>query len=480
MQALNPYLPSFEYVPDGEPRVFGDRVYVYGSHDIFNGNDFCLGDYVCWSAPVDDLGDWRKDGVIYHKIQDPYNGKGNMNMCAPDVIQGSDGRYYLYYQLHLLSITSVAVCDTPAGKYEFLGYVRHSDGTPWGKKRGDTFAFDPGILKDDDGKYYLYVGFTPTQADFRLLLKIRGNKVDGAVCLELEKDMMTVKGGEQPVVPGIVKAKGTSFEGHAFFEASSPRKIGGKYYFVYSSELSHELCYAVSNDPNRGYTYGGTLVSIGNVGYNGRTDADNYTGNTHGGMVEINGQWYIFYHRQTNLQKCARQACAEKIHILPDGKIPQVETTSCGLNNGPLEGKGKYEARIACALQSATGTFAYVNVKEKNKDDLHPYFTQTGFDREDKPDQYIANMRDGAKAGFRYFSFDSLKQLSVSLRGNGKGFMEVRLEEKGAPIVRIPVNAKSTYTRFSGRTNREISGVHGLYFDFQGTGYVDFEWFELQ
>ncbi len=36
-QAYNPYLPSWEYIPDGEPYVFGDRVYVYGSHDFYNG-----------------------------------------------------------------------------------------------------------------------------------------------------------------------------------------------------------------------------------------------------------------------------------------------------------------------------------------------------------------------------------------------------------------------------------------------------------
>ena len=58
-QAVNPYMPSWEYVPDAEPHVVGDRVYVYGSHDIFNGLNFCLGDYVCWSAPVNDLGNWR-------------------------------------------------------------------------------------------------------------------------------------------------------------------------------------------------------------------------------------------------------------------------------------------------------------------------------------------------------------------------------------------------------------------------------------
>lgn len=56
-QAFNPYLPSWEYVPDGEPHVFGDRVYIYGSHDRYNGHVFCLNDYVSWSAPVDRLGD---------------------------------------------------------------------------------------------------------------------------------------------------------------------------------------------------------------------------------------------------------------------------------------------------------------------------------------------------------------------------------------------------------------------------------------
>ena len=63
----NPYLPNWEYIPDGEPHVFGDRVYVYGSHDYFNGNVFCLGDYVCYSAPVTDLTDWKYEGVIYEK-----------------------------------------------------------------------------------------------------------------------------------------------------------------------------------------------------------------------------------------------------------------------------------------------------------------------------------------------------------------------------------------------------------------------------
>lgn len=49
-QCLNPYLPLYEHIPDGEPHVFQNRLYIFGSHDrlyIFgshdreNGNEFC-------------------------------------------------------------------------------------------------------------------------------------------------------------------------------------------------------------------------------------------------------------------------------------------------------------------------------------------------------------------------------------------------------------------------------------------------------
>ena len=30
---MNPFLPLWEYTPDGEPHIFGDRIYLFGSHD---------------------------------------------------------------------------------------------------------------------------------------------------------------------------------------------------------------------------------------------------------------------------------------------------------------------------------------------------------------------------------------------------------------------------------------------------------------
>ena len=163
-QVYNPFLPLEEYIPDGEPHVFGDRVYLFGSHDKEGGETFCMLDYTVYSAPVSDLAHWRREGVIYHAGQDP-DYECRHYMYAPDVVQGNDGRFYLYYcmsgdygQGGYWGPIQVAVCDSPAGSYEYLGYVRNPDGTPY----NEHICFDPAVL-NDNGRIYLYSG---TQYDF--------------------------------------------------------------------------------------------------------------------------------------------------------------------------------------------------------------------------------------------------------------------------------------------------------------------------
>ncbi len=476
-QVFNPYLPSWEYIPDGEPHVFGDRVYVYGSHDSFNAPIFCTGDYMCWSAPVDDLSDWRNEGVIFRKIQDPKNKLGLRLLFAPDVCQGPDGRYYLYYAFDFMGIMGVAVSNSPAGPYEFLGHVHYKDGTIWGRRKGDQFPFDPGVLADDDGRIWLYSGFyTPTPA---IVTGFKKLKNDGGVVVELEQDMVTIKTEPKLLFP---KEGPGSFPNHEFFEASSIRKDNGKYIFVYSSRHNHELCYAVSDKPDDGFVYGGTLVDQGDMFLNGNEDeskALNYLGNTHGGMLKIGEQWYIFYHRQTNRHSYSRQACAEKLVRNPDGSFQQAEVTSCGLNDGPLKAEGRYEARIACNLWSKNGVGRYDGSSPKKRLADHPYFTQTGKDREENGDQYIANMQDGAVAGFKYFQFDGPKKILVELGGTADGQMEVSDNPEFKNVTSIPVSLKGGIASFGSRLDVG-AGVKPLYFRFVGTGAVDFHAFELQ
>lgn len=62
------------------------------------------------------------------RTDDPVNRDGKASLPAPDCIQGPDGRQYLYYFLGRKSLIGVAVCDRPAGKYEFYGHVHYPDG----------------------------------------------------------------------------------------------------------------------------------------------------------------------------------------------------------------------------------------------------------------------------------------------------------------------------------------------------------------
>lgn len=482
MQIFNPFLPGNEYIPDGEPHIFGDRLYLFGSHDRFNAPIFCPNDYVCWSAPLSDLSNWVCSGTIYKKSQDPMNRSGLHLLFAPDVVQGIDGRYYLFYGLDFMGMMGVAVCDRPDGQYEFLGHIRHADGKLWGRRTGDEFPFDPGVLVDDDGRIWLYSGFeTKVPAIYTGFVDLKNS---GGVVLELDKDMLTIKQEPKLLFPIKTNHPAPDFAGHTFFEAPSIRKIDGKYVFVYSSTHNHELCYATSSRPDGDFRFGGTLVDLGDLYLNGNEDehhAANYLGNTHGGLIELSGQWYVFYHRQTNRHSYSRQACAEPLQRTADGGFLQAEVTSCGLNRGPLSGIGVYSAHIACNLWSADGTQRVDGKHIRRRLHDHPYITQTGRDGDPHSDAYIANMHSGSVAGFKYFSLTNGTTISLTISGKVKGIVEVSTDAKFQHIAcKINVEGGSNERTKSTLARLQIpDGVHALFFRFQGEGSLNVFSFEL-
>lgn len=482
-QAVNPYLPSWEYVPDGEPYVFGGRVYVYGSHDLYDGETFCLGDYVCWSAPVSDLGNWHYEGIIYPKTADPFNKDGRMCLYAPDVTVGSDGKYYLYYVLDKVNVVSVAVSDKPAGPFEFYGYVHYKDGTKLGDRRtsgdgsaaanGEEFKsgmkmvndepqFDPGVITEGE-RTYLYTGFAG-----------HGDKSrHGAMMTVLGADMLTIE--EEPifVCPGDEYSKGTGFEGHAFFEAPSIRKKGSTYYFVYSSEVMHELCYATSDSPAGPFTYGGVLVSNCDLGIDSYKPADMamaYGGNNHGSMIEIGNDWYIFYHRQTNNTWFSRQVCAEKLTFKEDGIcVNQAEITSCGLNGAPLCDVGEYPTYIVCNL--------FNDKHARYVEGDAPAVVQEGGDGTPNLG-YIKQLTDGSTAGFKYFDLKNATGLCVKTRGYFNGTIEVRIKWDGDVIGSMPIDGTNIWTDRVCHFEA-LTGTYPLYITFKGSGTCSMKSFEF-
>ena len=471
----NPFLPLDIYISDGEPHVFGDRVYLFGSQDQEGGSVFCPLDYVCWSAPVEDPTAWRCEGTIYRRDQDPREGAF---LYAPDVVRGNDGRYYLYYTTERFSEPlRVAVCDEPAGHYRFYGLVRNPDGTPFTKR----IPFDPAVI-NDNGTIRLYYGWGLHLGDNsinRLSMEITGRimfgkskdkdyagNIMGAFTVELADDMLTVKTEPKLIVPCHMEAKGTDFAEHSFYEGSSIRKVNGKYYFIYSSQVNHELCYAVSDYPDWGFKYGGVIISNGDIGYKGRKAKDrlNTTGNNHGSIEQINGQWYIFYHRHTHNRSCCRQACAEKIEILPDGSIPQVEVTSAGLKLEPFD-CGTYPAAMACNLHRGRMKHIVNGISKADK----PCISH------DQQDRFISNIQDDTWIAYKYFSLQNKMKITVLTRGTASGLLEIYAGH--ALLGTLQIQPGECWQKAG--THISYDGTAALQFHYRGKGKLDFLSFTL-
>ena len=373
----NPYLPNWEYIPDGEPRVFGDRIYVYGSHDRKDSIDFCDYKLKVWSAPVSDPTKWVCHGDIF-RSRDGHVSPSDVDwtdelLFAPDVVERG-GKYYLYAYI-VNAKGCVAVADRPEGPFRLLS--RYEYDIPNHYDNG-TFI-DPGVLVDDDGRVYIYCGY------------------QGSYMCELKDNMYEA-------VPGSYKLDIIpTAEPHRFFEACSPRKINGTYYLIYSPQRGSCLDYATSDSPTGPFTYRGTIIDNG-IDFPG--------GNDHGSVCCINGQWYIFYHRMTNGTIMSRRGCVERIEILPDGTIPQVEMTSLGFEES-LNPYDFTQADTACVLKGGC------------------YITETSvFERP------IVNVTDGCVMGWKYFDFgedfaSKTMQIRLKLRGTGsRGRVHVRLDSE--------------------------------------------------
>jgi hypothetical protein len=379
LHGQNPFLPPTAFIPDGEPHVFeykGEkRVYVYGSRDE-RVTAYCGYGHDVWSAPADDLTQWTNHGEIFNVKQVLDIGYGivdEQHFGAPDCVYNPvTGKYYLYTflgALYRLDGKEGPLPDAPStvpgfGPYGPKCVMAQSD-SPTGPflnpvmcdwpPANDRGAFDPAVLVDrqDDGsvRVYAYWGM------------VRGDR-----CAELDPhDMHTIINPEtrKPDRNAFTKTlpDESSLNGSSLFEASSIRKVAdGKYVFIYSpNEAISTLTYCYGNSPLGPWTYGGKIINNQN-GWRG--------GNDHGGIFEVNGQWYVVYHRPGG-NNFNRQAMIEPIRLTIEAgrvAIPEVEMTSQGVLTNGLDPFRRYYAGIVCYRDN----HAYIDGAQRNTDGMNP------------------------------------------------------------------------------------------------------------
>ncbi len=451
-QAQNPYLPLWEHVPDGEPRVFEDpdnpgklRAYIIGSHDT-HYSEYCGNDVRMWSAPVEDLTQWRDEGPIFSYYVD---GRWD-TMYAPDLVEIKDPQtgkktYWLYpHSRGWRRVPLVCKGDRPNGPFTPVNLTE--DGRAC--VDGSLIDFDPSVFvenitdkKDPDFskgfRAYVFYGFqhsTACQLDQNTMFSKRpgtelidpfipASSADGRLLDKAGSEYKALYQGQNPL----------DFN---FFEASSIRQVGNKYVMVFSGYSGKEyglgntnsaLRYAYGDSPLGPWRSGGVLVDSRGVVLNedgSKLITTNFGHNTHGSLQEINGQWYVFYHRPPRGFGNARQAMVAPVKIEWDkkpvakgGKVRIVgydpftpnnewtakasdgneytgaEVTSEGFQIFGLPPYQYYSAGLAC--------FVYGPNANNWMQDNHDVWNNS---------MDLAGIQNGGIVGFKYFGFGGLAQ----------------------------------------------------------------------
>ena len=501
MQAQNPYLPLWEHLPDGEPRVFEDpdqpgkfRAYIIGSHDT-HYSEYCGNDVRMWSAPVEDLTQWRDEGPIFKHFVD---GRWD-TMFAPDLVEVKDkttGKktYWLYpHSRGWRRVGMVCKSDRPNGPFTPVNLT--SDGRAC--VDGSLIDFDPSVFvenitdkKDPDFargyRAYVFSGFqhsTAYELDPENMYAVRpGTKVidpfipassaDGRL-LDKEGSVYTaLYEGQNPL----------DFN---FFEASSIRQVGNKYVMVFSGYSGKEyglgntnsaLRYAYGDSPLGPWRAGGCLVDSRGVVLNedgSKITTSNAAHNTHGSLQQINGQWYVFYHRPPRGFANARQAMVAPVKIewdkKPVAKGGQVRITAYD----PFTKNNEWTAKAADGneYRGAEVTsegfqifglppYAYYSAG------IACYMTGPGSNEwlQDNHDVWsnhmdLAGIKNGGIVGYKYFGFGGLAQTQKGLpafegtkQGNNTHFnLYLTPSGKGAFKIHVMLDGPYANSTWKGR-----------------------------
>ena len=425
---FNPIVPAGVYIADPEVRLMPDgRLYLYGSRDE-PGNAWCSHSYNILSTS--DLVHWDMEQTSFAtqglgKQTDYTDGV----LYAPDCIYHK-GKYYLYYCLAGGGDDEgVATASSPYGPFKK------------GRKIEGINGIDPSVFIDDDGQAYLFWG---------------QGYAKGA---KLSQDMRSIE--------GAVHDSLLTYETHAFNEGSSVRKRNGIYYYVYASHSQHgesncaTLDYATATSPFGPYTYRGVIIDNWGSGRN--------LVNNHGCIFEYKGKWYVAYHRPTHATSSMRKACIEPITFNPDGTIQPVEMTTQGVG-GPISPLCRMDAARACLMNG--------NVMVEVRRPAH-----------DIPVEYLAGIRDGDYACWKYYDFDQAEVcrfVCKTWKKNSAARIEIRLDAPDGELIGVCNLKPQSETAYAIHETdiRPVKGKHALYFMFKAADpaekeidLLNLEWF---
>ena len=309
------------YTADPSAHVFNGRIYIYPSHDVEHdvpddddGEQYIMEDYHILS--MDSLDSECVDnGLALSQKDVPWVSR---QMWAPDAVC-INGRYYLVFPAKDkdgIFRLGVAESDSPTGPFKPQDdYIKGS------------YSIDPAVMVDDDGRIYCYYGgLWGGQLEMWQSGKFNRDEprpsgedpAIGPMFAEFSKDM--TKFISEPKHLVITDEKGEQLragdEERRYFEGPWMHKFNGKYYLSYSTGSTHFLCYAEGDRPDGPFRYKGKIMEPV-LGWT-----------THHSILEIDGEWYIFYHDCELSGGITHERCVKytKLNIDKDGNIDTIHT----------------------------------------------------------------------------------------------------------------------------------------------------------
>ena len=533
VSAQNPYLPLWEHLPDGEPRVFEDpdhpgkyRAYIIGSHDItYSG--YCGNDIRMWSAPVEDLSQWKDEGPIFSWYVD---GQWD-TMFAPDLVETTDRKtgkktYWLYpHSRGWRRVPMVCKGDRPNGPFTPVNLTK--DGRQC--LPGSLIDFDPSVFienitdkKDPDYdkgfRAYVFYGFqhsTACELDQNTMYSMRPGTKLHDYFIPASARYGVVRDPEGTTYPALYKGQNPG--DFNFFEASSIRQVGNKYVMVFSGysgpdyglgSTNSALRYAFGDSPLGPWRSGGVLVDSRGVVENedgSHLMTTNAAHNTHGSLQQINGQWYVFYHRPPRGFGNARQAMVAPVKItwdkksVADGGVVKITAYDPYSKNNEWTAKASDGTQYTGAEVTSEG-FQIFGLPPYNYYSAGIACFMTGNDwMQDNYDVWnnsmdLAGITNKGIVGFKYFGFGGLKKdtkgikafagtkkgdgtkLNINLIPGGKGAFKIHVmldnpwKGKEIATVEVEANAKRVAQNYQVAVPavEGLKGKHAIYLVAEG------------
>jgi hypothetical protein len=426
--AQNPFITN-QYSADPTARVFGNRVYVFPSHDILAAPGkgrvgwFCMEDYHVFSSA--DLTSWTDHGMIITQNKVPWVKPDSYSMWAPDCIE-RNGKYYFYFPTTPKDSTiargftvGVAVADHPEGPY-----------TPLPTPIKGVKGIDPNVLIDKDGQAYLYWS--------------QGN-IYGA---KLNENMTEL--ASEPKILGDLPSKGLK-EGPFVFERN------GIYYMTYPhvENKTERLEYAIGDNPLGPFKITGVIMD--------ESPAGCWT--NHHSLLQFKDQWYLFYHHNDfspGFDK-ARSVRIDSLSFNADGTIKKVMPT--------LRGVGLTNATSEIQIDRYSG------INNKN--------TRIAFLDTANRFQGWKTVFDSAGAWVQYNSVDFGKKRSkaivVKVAAHDEAVLQVHSGSSAGPVIAaIKIPKTDSWQQVTASVPAAQTGVKNLYVTLSKGNGIEVDWIRFQ